>query len=63
MRVLAILLLTGCSVSLATRLDVVPTLACCAALLMGGLMADYLLGPAGLDPRALATLRGELVTD
>ena len=57
---MAILLLAGCSVSLATRLDVVPTLACCAALLMGGLMADYLLGQAARDHFGAALLYGLL---
>ena len=57
---LAILLLTGLSVSLATRLDVVPTLAICASLLMGGLMSDYLLGPAAATHRAAALLYGLL---
>ncbi len=46
---MAILILTGLSVTLATRLDVVPTLACCFVLLMVGLMSDYLLGTAARE--------------
>lgn len=51
---MAILILTGLSVSLATRLDVVPTLAACATLLMLGMMADYALGAAATQHRLAA---------
>lgn len=54
----AILILTGLAVSLATRLDVVPTLACCASLLMAGLMSDYLLGTRAADHHLLAAAYG-----
>lgn len=57
---MAILILTGLSVSLATRLDVVPTLACCASLLMAGLMSDYLFGAAAAHQRLPALLYGLL---
>lgn len=57
---MAILILTGLSVSLATRLDVVPTLAACATLLMLGLMADYALGAAAGQQRLAAVLYGLL---
>jgi hypothetical protein len=57
---MAILILTGLSVSLATRLDVVPTLATCATLLMLGLMADYALGAAAGQQRLAAVLYGLL---
>lgn len=39
---LAILLLTGIATSLATRLDIVPSLAVCSSIFMLGLMSDYL---------------------
>ncbi len=52
---LALVLLTGVAASLATRLDVVPTLMVCSFLLLGGLMADYLLAPlAASQPLARA---------
>jgi len=41
---LAILLLTGIAVSLAIKLDVVPTLSICSVLFLVGLMSDYLFG-------------------
>jgi len=41
---MAILILTGVAVSLATRLDTVPTLALCSIVFLIGLMSDYLLG-------------------
>lgn len=41
---LAILLLTGLALALATRLDVVPALVASSIVFLGGLMADYLLG-------------------
>lgn len=56
----AILILTGLSVSLATRIDVVPTLACCASLLMAGLMSDYLLGTRTDSNHLLAVAYGVL---
>ena len=57
---MAILLLSGLSVSLATRFDVVPTMTFCATLLMGGLMADYLLGTLAATHPAAAALYGLL---
>lgn len=57
---MAILILTGLSVSLATRLDVVPTLAGCASLLMAGLMSDYLFGAQAAHQRLPALLYGVL---
>ena len=41
---MAIVVLSGIAVSLATRLDAVPTLSASSILLMIGLMSDYLLG-------------------
>jgi len=41
---MAIVVLSGIAVSLATRLDAVPTLSACSVLLMMGLMSDYLFG-------------------
>lgn len=41
---LAILVLAGLAVALATRLDVVPTLSICSAVFMLGLMSDYIFG-------------------
>jgi hypothetical protein len=41
---MAIVLLSGLAVSLATRLDVVPTLTICSTVFMLGLMSDFLLG-------------------
>lgn len=55
---MAILLLTGISVALATHLDVVPTLACCATLLMAGLMSDYFLGALSTTHHGIALLYG-----
>ncbi len=57
---MAILILSGWSVSLATRLDVVPTLACCAVLLMAGLMGDYLFGATAQTHSGAALLYGLL---
>lgn len=41
---MAILVLTAIAVSLATRLDVVPTVTICSVIFMAGLMSDYLFG-------------------
>lgn len=41
---LAILVLAGLAVALATRLEVIPTLSICSAVFMFGLMSDYLFG-------------------
>lgn len=41
---LAILVLTGFAVALATRLEVIPTLSLCSAVFMLGLMSDHLFG-------------------
>ncbi len=41
---MATLVLSGVAVSLATRLDVVPTVAVCGLLLFSGLVSDYLFG-------------------
>lgn len=41
---LAILVLAGFAVALATRLEVIPTLASCSAVFMLGLMSDHLFG-------------------
>lgn len=53
---MAVVLLSGLSVSLATRLDVVPTLAVCTAVFMLGLMSDYLLGRPAESSRAFSVL-------
>lgn len=53
---MAIVLLAGIAVSLATRLDVIPTLAVCFTIFMSGLMADYLLGRAAGSHPAAAVL-------
>ncbi len=41
---LAVLVLTAIAVSLATRLDIVPTLSICSVLFLVGLMSDFLFG-------------------
>jgi hypothetical protein len=41
---MAILVLTAIAVSLATRLDVVPTITICSVVFVAGLMSDYLFG-------------------
>jgi hypothetical protein len=41
---MAILVLTAIALSLATRLDAVPTLSICTAVFLVGLMSDYLFG-------------------
>lgn len=53
---LAILVLTGLALSLATRLQLVPTLILCSVVFLAGLMSDYLLGPAAQQRPALALL-------
>lgn len=53
---LAIVVLSGVAVSLATRLDVVPTLAVCSTVFLVGLMADYLLGRPAQDSRVFSAL-------
>jgi ABC-type transport system involved in multi-copper enzyme maturation permease subunit len=55
---MAILLLAGLSLALATRLDIVPTLAVGSAVLMAGLMADYLFGRQAAHSRVYALLDG-----
>ena len=41
---LAVLIMAGIAVSLATRLDVVPTLSILSLVFMAGLVSDYLFG-------------------
>jgi ABC-type transport system involved in multi-copper enzyme maturation permease subunit len=53
---LAILVLTGMALSLATRLDLVPTLIACSFVFLAGLMSDYLLGPAALHRPVLSAV-------
>ncbi len=53
---LAILVLAGIAVSLAIRLDVVPTLSICTLILFLGLMSDYLFGRLAATSRAAAIL-------
>lgn len=53
---LAIVVLAGIAVSLATRLDAVPTLSICSILLMIGLMSDYLFGRHAADNAVAAAL-------
>lgn len=55
---LAILLLAAFALALATRLDVVPTLALCSVVFMLGLMSDFLLGRAAQHNRLIAALDG-----
>jgi len=52
----AILLLAGVAASLATRLDLVPTLAVSSAVFLAGLMSDYLFGRAAAVNRMAAAL-------
>ena len=53
---LAIIVLAGIAVSLATRLDAVPTLSICSVLLMLGLMSDYLFGRHAAESHVAAAL-------
>jgi ABC-type transport system involved in multi-copper enzyme maturation permease subunit len=53
---MATLVLTAIAVSLAARLDVVPTLSICSVLLMLGLISDYALGQSALAGHAWARL-------
>lgn len=55
---LAILLLTGFALALATRLDVVPALVVSSVVFMIGLMADYLFGRQAAHSRLFALLDG-----
>jgi hypothetical protein len=55
---MAILLLSGLSLVLATRLDIVPTLEVGSTVLMAGLMADYLFGRHAAFSRFYAFLDG-----
>ncbi len=53
---LAILVLTGIAVGLATRLDIVPTLSICSVVFMIGLISDYLFGRGAGTNRVLDAL-------
>jgi hypothetical protein len=53
---MAILVLAGLAVSLATRLDIVATLSVCSAVFMAGLMSDYFVGRVGPGRRWIAFL-------
>ncbi len=55
---LAILLLTGFALALATRLDTVPALVVSSVIFMLGLMADYIFGRITPHNRALSALDG-----
>jgi ABC-type transport system involved in multi-copper enzyme maturation permease subunit len=55
---LAILVLTGVAVSLATRLHTVPTLSICSVVFLIGLMSDYLFGRAAEEHLLAAGLYG-----
>lgn len=46
---MAVILLSAVAVSLATRLDVVPTITVCSLVLFAGLISDYLLGRRAPD--------------
>ena len=53
---LATLVLTGLAVSLAIRLDTVPTLSICSVIFLVGLMSDYLFGRHAASSRVAAGL-------
>jgi hypothetical protein len=53
---MGIVLLSALAVSLATRLDVVPTLVICSTVFLLGLMSDYLLGRPAESSRFLSVL-------
>ncbi|MBU0677195.1 MAG: hypothetical protein KJ626_03690 [Verrucomicrobia bacterium] len=55
---MAVLVLTAVAVSLATRLHIVPTLSLCSALLLVGLISDYLFGRHAADHAVAAFLYG-----
>ncbi|MCO6400547.1 MAG: ABC transporter permease [Verrucomicrobia bacterium] len=55
---LAILLLTGFALALATRLDTVPALVVSSVIFLLGLMADYFFGRGATHSRAIAVLDG-----
>lgn len=57
---LAILVLAGLAVTLATRLEVVPTLSVCSAVFMLGLMSDFLFGRNAGASRLAAVLHAAL---
>ncbi|MEM7391285.1 MAG: hypothetical protein AAF492_02970 [Verrucomicrobiota bacterium] len=50
---MAVLILSGLAVSLATRLDVVPTISICSLMFVAGLLSDYVFGQFA-DTSALA---------
>jgi hypothetical protein len=53
---LALLVLAGVAVALATRLDTVPTLAICSVVFLLGLMSDYLFGRVAAQNKLAAFL-------
>jgi hypothetical protein len=55
---LAILLLMGLALALATRLDTVPALVTCSVIFLLGLMSDYLFGRRAADHAVFALLDG-----
>lgn len=55
---LAILLLAGLALALATRLDIVPALVVSSVILMAGLMSDYLFGRQAAHSPVYALLDG-----
>ena len=57
---LALLVLAGVAVGLATRLDTVPTLAICSVVFLVGLMSDYLFGRIAADHSWAAVIYGLL---
>ncbi|NQU09168.1 ABC transporter permease subunit [bacterium] len=57
---MALLVLAGLAVSLATRLDTVPTLCLCTVIFLLGLMSDYLFGRVADHNRLAALLYGLL---
>lgn len=57
---LATLLLSAFAASLATRLDMIPTLSICLALFLAGLMSDYLFGARAGDHILFAAMHALL---
>jgi len=55
---MAVLILAGLAVALATRLDVVPTVSICGIVFVAGLLSDYLFGRHAADSRIAAFLYG-----
>lgn len=57
---LAMILFSALAVALATRLDMLPTVSLCFALLLAGMMSDYLFGSRADESLVFAVLHGLL---